>query len=1074
MKKYIIFLFTLIISAYSFAQTKPTTTLAVSSTQTTGGGSATLPAAGVTITNPIPASPDAASLGKFGQTPVGYFTGIPQISIPLYTIKSGDLTLPISLSYHGGGNKVEEIASSVGLGWTLNAGGVITRSVRGLVDESINGYLDPHQYVKNVYKALNNQASNLTFDDAGKTLNLFFDVGNTTYDGEADVFNFNFGSYTGRFSFTESGGIIISPQQNIRFIAQYSIGSPIISFIAITPDGVQWYFGGIGATENTQRNDQLNKSYATGWFLTRVVSPLGYEINFTYKAESYTQFQPGGTKYNLVSGTASNIPPDNDNGSSNGMHTVKLTGITFENGNIQVASNLNRLDINPFNTPSAGSMIDTIAINSTGYSKLYKFFYTNNTNTRLRLDSLVGQPSQIAGNNNYSREKYSFVYNPDPWSPTSANTSFIYAQDWWGYYNGAVNSTLVPALQGFPGAVRDPNPSAVVGGILTQINYPTGGYTKFTFEPNTAPTGQSTSGLRIAQIADYDGINNTAFNTRIYKYLFDNGLSSGFVNFQPRYSYNLIENRGNSGQVTYLVRTAVSGYPLATQQGVVEGYNQVEEYFDNNGEKGINTYYYSIAGAEGVANQFPFAPPVTKEWRIGLLTKQVTSKYIGGNYVPVQEKSMVYSIAKSASNINIKVGFNPMPSVFVPTYNYYSGSNLQDPAQNGTIIYQPYQNVSEFNYISSDTTKVYDSLNPSQYLQSYTNYRYDTTTYQLTQTQTINSKGELMIKTVSYPYNYKTVIPASNGSLAGVQRLYNLGMVSYPIEEVIQKSNADGSNLRTVKAVLTTYKSNKPFRDSVYVMRSDTGVVNFLNSSPGVSTIIKDSHYQPVVTFNKYDNYGNIIQESKVGDAPHTYIWGYLNPNKPFNNNTYPIAEVINADSANVAYTNFESYNSASSSYGNWIYNNSATVTDATAPMGASCYAVSASNTLTKGGLNSANTYIVSLWSKTGTTVVITGGTVTNVATGIPKSGWTYQEYQITGATTVTIGGTGFIDEVRLYPSTAQMSTYTYTPLVGVASKCDTKNNITYYNYDNVGRLVNILDQNRNIIKHFDYHYQGQ
>jgi hypothetical protein len=67
----------------------------------------TVPNEGTTIANPVPASPDAAALGKYGNIPVSPYTGVPNISIPLYTIKSGDLTMPVSLSYHSSGNKVE-------------------------------------------------------------------------------------------------------------------------------------------------------------------------------------------------------------------------------------------------------------------------------------------------------------------------------------------------------------------------------------------------------------------------------------------------------------------------------------------------------------------------------------------------------------------------------------------------------------------------------------------------------------------------------------------------------------------------------------------------------------------------------------------------------------------------------------------------------------------------------------------------------------------------------------------------------------------------------------------------------
>ena len=93
------------------------------------------------LTQIIPPSPEAASLGKFGEIPVNKFTGIPTIDIPVHTVSGRNIQVPISLSYHAGGIKVQEIASRVGLGWSLNAGGVITRTVHGLPDEYTYGYL---------------------------------------------------------------------------------------------------------------------------------------------------------------------------------------------------------------------------------------------------------------------------------------------------------------------------------------------------------------------------------------------------------------------------------------------------------------------------------------------------------------------------------------------------------------------------------------------------------------------------------------------------------------------------------------------------------------------------------------------------------------------------------------------------------------------------------------------------------------------------------------------------------------------------------------------------------------------
>lgn len=92
--------------------------------------------------NIIPSSPTASALGKYGDIPISLYTGIPNISIPIYELKGTHLSLPISLSYHGGGGvKVEENSSWCGLNWVLNAGGVITRTTRGLRDEGNGGYM---------------------------------------------------------------------------------------------------------------------------------------------------------------------------------------------------------------------------------------------------------------------------------------------------------------------------------------------------------------------------------------------------------------------------------------------------------------------------------------------------------------------------------------------------------------------------------------------------------------------------------------------------------------------------------------------------------------------------------------------------------------------------------------------------------------------------------------------------------------------------------------------------------------------------------------------------------------------
>src|SRR5688572_5624468 len=82
----------------------------------------------------IPPSPNSVAMQRYGDIPVGLYTGTPNISIPLFEAKSGDISVPISISYHASGIKVADEASRVGLGWVLNAGGVISRNIVGADD----------------------------------------------------------------------------------------------------------------------------------------------------------------------------------------------------------------------------------------------------------------------------------------------------------------------------------------------------------------------------------------------------------------------------------------------------------------------------------------------------------------------------------------------------------------------------------------------------------------------------------------------------------------------------------------------------------------------------------------------------------------------------------------------------------------------------------------------------------------------------------------------------------------------------------------------------------------------------
>ena len=86
------------------------------------------------IENPTIQPPDVAAFQKVNFLPVNNYTGRVDISIPIFTIKTGNITVPISLSYNSSGVKVNDRGSSVGLNWSLNEGGVISKIVKGMED----------------------------------------------------------------------------------------------------------------------------------------------------------------------------------------------------------------------------------------------------------------------------------------------------------------------------------------------------------------------------------------------------------------------------------------------------------------------------------------------------------------------------------------------------------------------------------------------------------------------------------------------------------------------------------------------------------------------------------------------------------------------------------------------------------------------------------------------------------------------------------------------------------------------------------------------------------------------------
>ena len=83
-----------------------------------------------------PDSPETVAMLRYGDERPAFYNGQMNMSIPIYTWKDNLFEIPVSIGYSYSGLKPGFTESSVGLGWFLNAGGVITREVRGIPDET--------------------------------------------------------------------------------------------------------------------------------------------------------------------------------------------------------------------------------------------------------------------------------------------------------------------------------------------------------------------------------------------------------------------------------------------------------------------------------------------------------------------------------------------------------------------------------------------------------------------------------------------------------------------------------------------------------------------------------------------------------------------------------------------------------------------------------------------------------------------------------------------------------------------------------------------------------------------------
>lgn len=1081
----------------------------------------------------IPPSPNAYSLGKYGDIPVSLYTGIPNISIPLYNVDEKDFSIPISLSYHGGGIKVDETSSDIGLGWALNAGGVITRSIRGRAEYLSNGVLRPTRADLPLCTNCNN-AANINNYVAQNNLSAIVDG---QIDSEPDVFYYNFNGRTGKFYFDKNGVPLLEKNDALQISWMDALSSNDEVFVIVDEMGIRYEFFEREFTYYGT-NEGLEIS---AWYLSKIVSPKGKTVTFTYSNYHFSK-----TERNYSSQLV-HIPSNQTSGviySPAGPTTytssfevgLRIKEIVTATEKIEFTFNGSRADL-----PSLGARLEYVSVRKVADSGLIKkfqlftsYFEANHSrkysgpfpaqnqhlNYRLRLDS-VKQVSE-SGTEVMNSFKLFYLGDDDPNTddPYTLPHRLSASQDYWGYYNQAFNSHLLPGMSNkylessswyvqftadvnygntsailslTGGADRSVNNMSAMANTLQRLEYPTGGFTEFEFESNDYLSFQG--GIRVKTVKSYAAADSdpieinyiyeaySAYDLDPEKYSFeyyyigwDVPSSSSTPSVDILNMFSLTPANGYDARcvkvlsfpTAILVALSNIGHSNVTVQQPGNGHsityfassNDYADYFNTE-----SIYEETYEEADLLNNLY-----VTEGFSVSGVLFGYEMKTIGYGSFPYNE---LYSNDWKRGVMTGRRTYSESGSLIKSEdFEYYRKLNGVVPgfkvlswSTGNNFLYGKYLMPHSWSQMKRSVITEYDAngLNP---LVNETKYYYDNLNHlQLTRTENNNSKGVVETLSTTYPLDYPS-------GTAFIDSMTQKHLWAYPIEKSTYRTSQESIDI--VAGSLLEYQNNgKGLPQKVFNLETSKIVsqtaFKFSNRPIGVLPIVgsstffdKDVRYALNKSFNLYDVHGNVLEQQNTSNIKHSFIWGY--------DNQYPIAVVNNAPVNEIAYTSFED-----DSKGNWTFVGTPTV-DATAPSGKKRYLIAnASENIAKTGLSSTTTYIVSYWKKNGSGNIIVNGTIANLGRTIGD--WTYHEHVVASPVsgTITISGiNGIIDELRLYPAEAQMISYTYDPVIGVTGQYDVNNKSTYYEYDGFGRLIIVRDEYKNVIRRICYNLYGQ
>jgi YD repeat-containing protein len=1141
----------------------------------------------------IPPSPQAQAFMRYGEIPVDYSTGVPSISIPLYTVKEKKLELPISISYHASGIKVNDIASEVGLGWVLNCGGLVSRSIFGERDEIRQGkrtfnsaqhFLDS---LSTIVQIIDNSGLNYCYTGI-RNFEGYMRSNYNYEDPMSDRFFYSLPSgISGAFMYDyfdkslNDQTIITLPYRHLKVEKNigYAGTSIKIDGLKITDEN-----GTVYKFESKQSPNLMN---TTEWYLTEMTSADGTDfIKLNYISQSKNS-SASIASHTLVgpivnSNTDPHCTLQQNYSSYITQSPSQVSSFTSPllksiiSSNVIINFNYDSVRLDDIGGYSKLKILTDLTITSTESNTITKnihfvhnyFGSSEAKNQRLGLESVI-----ISAPGDVQPQKYEFKYENQVLPPYSYY-GISYSEDFWGYYNGSNSPNLVPsdfARDEDKPYCGNRDPDFLFTGnfskacMLNEIKYPTGGRTVFQFERNYAknvypykvdPNKRDgyVGGFRVGVITNYNEKNEIAgiktyeydgavvrpITKDLFTYRQDNDVSIQYE-FAPgrwlwcftKYSRNMLLSN--------------SLLPLEVAVGLPVMYTKVTEYYGtkaNNTGKTVYEYNppYSPSPVTSTFDNYPQHP-----YNFELPLYYHPYHYDKGNFVPELvlktdysfDKTNYYPVSKTRNVYTHLYTKEFQTGIKLTRTLDYATQDWPDPIPTFCINVNPLEYKESFvaidtkayqeaSLLTSNLTYTYYQGDTSKYVLTTTNYTYNEGNLGVAEKSSLSSKGELLKTTYKYPLDFVSTNPSA-------PNVYNAMVTRNIITPVIEQT--DNVNSTLLQITKTNYK-------------------NWGNSiiAPETMVTTRSSKDDTRIRY-KYDSQGNLIEAAKEKDVNTCYIWGY--------NKSLPIAKVENASFLTSKWTGSFSYMGLLNNYQNVILDGScyfpqsvsATITRQyykgnDHEVTFAVYIYDASHHLVKyyaDGMTTEKTELVfsdpitlpagqytveisptyqgntsyhqeiqvtidgsagiegtvpfytsfeeditgtdELYCKTGKkchigtyTVSIPSCPSTNNKYILsywikqtPASAWEFitQKITITGSGyTATIGASGkYIDELRIYPENAVMTTYTYDPLIGVTTSTDANDVTTYYVYDSLGRLKYIKDDKGNILKKYEYHY---